>query len=470
VTGSPAAAPPDAVRRPGRRRGLRFRVVVAFSVGSFIISATVAIATYALCQRYLVDQRERALIRQTWSDARIAEQVLASSDRSRALEELEPAADVRVLVRTSEGWFASGVGVDPSDLPSGLRAAVRDGVPAHQRIELRGSKVFVAGVPLPSVAAEFYEFTTMNQLNRTLRTISTALAIGGALATLLGAALALWASRLVLRPLTDAAAAAEAVAAGDLDARLEEYADPDLGRLSESFNEMVDAVQHRLQREASFSSDVSHELRSPITTLAAATELMARRRDQLSPEVQEILDLLRADISRFSQLVEDLLEISRADAGAEELRLEPVSAPEFLEHCLTRADLSVPVAVGSDAARAPVFVDKRRLARVVDNLAANAEAYAGGLTAVRVDRDGDTLVLELEDRGPGVDPTERALIFERFHRGIAAGRRGSTKGSGLGLALVAEQVRLHGGRIEVRPGAHGVGACFVVEIPWREGP
>ncbi len=469
MTGLDTGVPAELAPRPGRRRRLRFRVVVAFTLGSFLISATVAIATFALCQRYLVEQREAALIRQAWSDARIAAQVLAAPDRGRALDELEPTADVRVLVRTGGDWFASGVGVDPTDLPEGLRDAVRDGSPAHQRTSIRGTKFFVAGVPVPAVDAEFYEVTSIRTLDRTLRTISTALAVGGAVATLLGAVLAWRVSRLVLRPLTEAAEAAQAVAAGNFEARLGEYADPDLARLSESFNEMVDTVQHRLEREASFSSDVSHELRSPITTLAAATELMARRRDQLSPEIQEILDLLRADIARFSQLVEDLLEISRADAGAEELRLEPVVLPDFLAHCLARAQISVPVEVGSEATRLPVLVDKRRLARVVDNLAANAAAYAGGVTAVRLVRRDDVVVLELEDEGPGVDPKERALIFERFHRGSAAGRRGSTKGSGLGLALVAEQVRLHGGQIEVRAGAGGRGACFVVEIPWREG-
>lgn len=451
----------------GRRRRLRFRVVFAFALGSLVISATIALATFALCERYLVAQRERALLRQTFSDARIANQVFASPDRAGAIRKLELAPDAQVLVRADDRWYASGVGVDRADLPESVRIAVDAGVPAHQRVRINGTPVFVGGVPLPAVNAQFYEVTSISQLDRTLRTISLALAAGGAVATLLGAALALWVSRLVLRPLTETARAAERVAAGDFDARLEEDSDPDLALLAESFNRMVDAVQHRLLREASFSSDVSHELRSPITTLAAATELMVRRRDQLPPEMQELLDLLRADIARFNQLVEDLLEISRADAGAEELQLEPVSLEEFVGYCMVRSNSVAPVTVESDAAAEPVLVDKRRLARVVDNLVANAGAYAGGVTEVRISRDDGEARIEVEDAGPGVDRAERALIFERFHRGVAAGRRGSTRGSGLGLALVAEQVRLHGGNVRVEDGRNGTGACFVVEIPWR---
>ena len=283
---------------------------------------------------------------------------------------------------------------------------------------------------------------------------------------MLAVLLALRASRIVLRPLTETALAAERVAGGDFDTRIDESADPDLASVARSFNRMVDVVEQRLEREARFSSDVSHELRSPITTLAAATELMQRRRDRLPPDMQELLGLLRADIERFSQLVQDLLEISRADAGVEELRLEPVLLEEFVSQCLRRNDEDVSISVADDA-RAPVLVDKRRLARVVENLVTNARAYAGGLTAIRIVRVDGCVRIEAEDAGPGVALDERDLIFERFHRGTAAGARRAARGSGLGLSLVAEQVRLHGGRVHVRDADAGHGACFVVELPWR---
>ncbi|MBK5286913.1 MAG: HAMP domain-containing histidine kinase [Acidimicrobiia bacterium] len=454
-------------RRWSRGGSLRLRVVVAFSVGSLVISATIAIATYAICERYLVEQRENALLRQAWSDARIMEQSLAADDRPAAISSYETAPGSKALVNVDGAWFGTSVGIGRSDIPRSLRTAVAAGAPAHQRIRLDGTPFFVVGVPLPSENATFYEFTSIAPLDRTLRTISAALVAGGAVASLLGALLALWIARLVVRPLTETARAAERVAAGDLDTRLDKYDDPDLALLSDSFNQMVDAVQHRLRREASFSSDVSHELRSPITTLAAATELMRRRRDQLPPDMQEIFDLLCADIARFSQLVEDLLEISRADAGAEELRLEPVVLEEFIRHYTDRLDEHITIEVAADIVGSRILLDKRRFERVIENLTANARAYADGVTAIRISRRDSMARIELEDAGPGIAPEERALIFERFHRGSSAGRRGSTKGSGLGLALVAEQVRLHGGKVEVLDALTGDGARFVVELPWR---
>ncbi len=464
------ADPSDRTESRGRRgiRGsLRLRVVVAFAVGSLLISATIAVATFAICERYLVQQRERALLRQAYTDARIMRQGLATPDRAAAVADFEPAPDSKALVHVDGSWFATSAGVGRSDIPLRLRRLVAEDTSAHQRTRSHGTAVFIAGVPLPAESAAFYEVTSIAPLNRTLRTISAALVAGGAVATVLGALLAWWVARLVVRPLTATARAAERVASGDLDARLAQYDDPDLALLSDSFNHMVDAVQHRLQREASFTSDVSHELRSPITTLAAATELMRRRRDQLPADIQGIFDLLCADIARFSLLVEDLLEISRVDAGAEEVRLEPVALDDFVRRYTDRLEDPVRIEVGPGVAGERLLLDKRRLERVIGNLTANARAYAGGVDVIRLDRQGGMARIEVEDSGPGVVPEERALIFERFHRGSAAGRRGSTNGSGLGLALVAEQVRLHGGKVEVLDAVDGPGARFVVELPWR---
>ena len=135
-----------------------------------------------------------------------------------------------------------------------------------------------------------------------------------------------------LRPLADVSRAAGAIAGGELDTRLDaDAADPDLEGLTNSFNAMVDQLQERIEREARFNSDVSHELRSPLTTLAAALEVLEADRDQLPPRSQRALQLLGDDLRRFQRMVGDLLEMSRADAGSVDVFLEEVNVSELVQ-------------------------------------------------------------------------------------------------------------------------------------------
>ena len=134
-----------------------------------------------------------------------------------------------------------------------------------------------------------------------------------------------WTSRRLLRPLARVADAAGKIAEGGLNTRLAREHDPDLDRLADSFNEMADAVQARIEREARFASDVSHELRSPITALAAAAEVLNGRRDELPDRTQQALDVVVSQVRRFDAMVIDLLELSRIDAGAADLHTEEVA-------------------------------------------------------------------------------------------------------------------------------------------------
>jgi signal transduction histidine kinase len=164
-------------------------------------------------------------------------------------------------------------------------------------------------------------------------------------------------------------------------------------------------------------------------------------------------------------MVEDLLEISRYDAGVAELELEEVDLRDLVRHALGRAGDGVPLDIGNGAEAALILGDKRRLERVVANLIENATAYGGGATRVGVARVNGFVRVTVEDQGAGVPGAERAKVFERFFRGSASGRRGAGSGTGLGLALVAEHVRLHGGTVWVEDGQDGRGARFVVELP-----
>jgi signal transduction histidine kinase len=210
---------------------------------------------------------------------------------------------------------------------------------------------------------------------------------------------------------------------------------------------------------------VSHELRSPLTALRSAIQNMETRRSSLDERTARSLDLLAREVDRFERLVQDLLEISRFDAGVVRSSSEEVFLGELVLHAVEALPgPEVPVEVTASAADAVVRADKRRLEQVIANLVANARVHAGGVELVRIEADDGRVRIMVEDRGPGVPPEDRERVFERFYRGRHTGR--TSGGVGLGLALVAEHAKLHGGRawVEDRDGEGG-GACFVVELP-----
>jgi signal transduction histidine kinase len=359
---------------------------------------------------------------------------------------------------------------------------VLSGTPASQFFSIGGTPQLVIGVPLPSVHAAYFEVFSLDELAGTLRTLAFALAAAALVTTLAGAAVGRWASGRALRPLAGVTDAAVAIAGGELDTRVEAGDDVDLQELASAFNQMTANLQDRIEREARFTSDVSHELRSPLTTLSATVGVLETHREELTPRAQRALDLLDGDLQRFTRMVDDLLEISRFDAGSAELSLDEVDPAELVRQAVAattpagdegRPPLSIPVAIGPGVDGLRLRVDKRRFERVMANLSENASLYAGGVSRVVVERhpspdDGDdpprSIRVIIEDEGPGIPLQERDHLFERFYRGSRAGQRASSDGTGLGLSLVAEHVRLHGGVVSVEDGPTG-GSRFIVELP-----
>jgi signal transduction histidine kinase len=264
-----------------------------------------------------------------------------------------------------------------------------------------------------------------------------------------------------VRPLTDIAGVATDIAGGTLHRRLP--SDPDLEPLVTSFNDMVTNLQHRIERDERFASDVSHELRSPLSTLRASVDVLASYKELLPATGKASIDTLGLEIDRFSGMVQDLLEIARIDAGAPDLNMSDVPLDELVLRSVAAHDPPIPVRISPEANGVRTVGDKRRLQRVIANLLNNADFHAGGAVLVTLECHDGWATLAIEDAGPGIPPSDRGRVFDRFYRGAASGRRGSTSGTGLGLALVAEHVHAHDGMVSIgdRPGG---GSRFIVVL------
>lgn len=462
--------------RPPRRRrsfGLRTRILATFGIGSLVLSTFLALSTYNFTRSNLVDERESTSIAQVYQDAERLQSDLTSNPTN-VQAAIERLGAERPLVFFRGTWTGDDARFSSTAIPASMLTAVLDErKPSVMRTEVDGELVVLIGVPLTEVDGAYFEFPTIDDIRSTLNSVGLALIFAAGITTLVGIVLGAIAASRAVRPLVAASQAAQAIAGGRLDTRLVDSNDPDLAALTTSFNAMAVALEQRVERDTRFTSDVSHELRSPLQTLKASVEVMQARRDELPERTQAALDLMVADVARFQGLVEDLLEISRLDAGGVKLVVEELLVGEFVRQAVGISSAAeTPVRVAPDAENVVIRGDRRRLARVIANLIDNGRSYGGGEMEVSVfvpedDEDAVTQIwITVEDHGPGVAPNERELIFERFARGGVAGRRSGSEGAGLGLALVDEHVRMHRGRVWVDDRPDGLdGARFVIELP-----
>ncbi|MEU8390055.1 HAMP domain-containing sensor histidine kinase [Micromonospora sp. NPDC048843] len=446
-----------------RRLGLRTRVTAAFAVGALLLSASMALISYELTRRSLLDDRERIALRAAYFDAAVVHAGLDTDtpDVVEVLRSLDTGGSRRPVLHLNGEWYARAA--DPGTtaaIPDELLRVVSAGEPAVQRVRVDGQPVLVVGVPL-SASATYFEVNSLRELEQTFRVLALALTSVAVLVAGAGATLAWYATRHGLRPLTAVADAAEKIAAGDFTARLDPATDSDLTRLSSSFNQMVDRLALRIERDRRFAADVSHELRSPLQTLAAAASVLARRREHQDERTATAAGLVADEIDRFQRLVNDLIDLARSDQPAHRA---PVDVVELARETCDAYDL--PGALVRLAPDVPPTwqVERRRIAQILANLLDNAVTYGGGPVAVHLGRDGGSGVIEVDDDGPGVPVEDREAIFDRFVRGRAAHTRGAGDGTGLGLALVAQHAAAHAGQVTVadRPGG---GACFRVTLP-----
>jgi two-component system sensor histidine kinase MtrB len=453
------------------RVGLTVRLTVAFAVGALLLSAAVAIGSYLFTARFLVREQERNALHQSYLNAAIVRGRLLGprADVPGILDALTTGQSTNTIIYIDGRWYSSSLLVSRDALPVAVRTATLDGSAVRSWTAIGRTPELVVGVPLPAADSAYFQVFDESGLRHTLAVLRTVLLAAASATTAAGAALGWWASRRLTAPLRAVAAAARRLAGGNLDTMLPAESDRELAGLVDSFNTMVTALRERIGRDARFAADVSHELRSPLTTLSTSLSVLRGRREELSPRGQSALDLLSTELARFERLVEDLLEISRADTQPSTSDWGPVRVGELVLNLLGQPQYAAITAdLDSSALDAVIAGDKRRLQQVLRNLLDNADAYAGGATRVTAHATDGCVTVFVDDAGPGIPPEERDRIFDRFTRGRNAARRASKAGTGLGLALVAEHVRAHGGRVWVADAPQG-GARFAVELP-RSAP
>jgi two-component system sensor histidine kinase MtrB len=409
-----------------------------------------------------------------------------------------PGADASrqvVLTRSLKNTNSTVVATVCSDeaclpsLPADLRAAVAEN-PRRQQYKL-GTVSDDAGNAVPAVlvgsqvevpvagAYDLYFIFPMQREEQTLDLITNTFALGGLVLVVLVGAVAFVVTRQVVLPVRRAAAVAQRLSSGRLNERMRTRGEDDLALLGQSFNDMADSLQSQIRQLESLSrvqqrfvSDVSHELRTPLTTIRMAADLLHDSRASFDASASRSAELLHTELDRFEELLADLLEISRFDAGAAALDAEPV-------------DLRDPVARAVEAAR-PIAqargsrvtvradgdcvaeIDVRRVERILRNLVVNAVEHGEGRPVdISVGGNTSAVAVSVRDHGVGLRPGESALVFNRFWRADPARAR-TTGGTGLGLAISLEDARLHDGWLQAW-GEPGEGSCFRLTLPRRRG-
>jgi signal transduction histidine kinase len=445
-----------------RRAGLRTRVVGGFAAGALLLSASMALVSYQVTRGFLLEGRERASVRAAQFDARVVHEGLAAerADIGALLRSLDTGGNRRAMLHRDGRWYTRTADLGATAaVPRRLQEMVEAGRPGVQRVRVDGVPIVVVGIPLSSGTA-LYELDELRELDQTLRILGWVLAVVAAATASAGAALGWYAARYVLRPLRSVAHTAQQIAAGDLDSRLDPAVAPDLGQLTSSFNEMVDRLAEQARRDRRFAADVSHELRSPLQTLAAAAGVLQRRREHLDERSAIAAGLVADEVQRFQTLVDDLLQLARSD---QPVQREPVDVADCARRLCRARNIEEDLVQTEQDTPSTWQLDRRRFEQILANLIDNAIRYGGGPTAVRLGHAGDRCYIEVDDAGPGVAADDRRVIFDRFVRGRTANARGASEGTGLGLALVAEHAAAHGGRATVsdRPGG---GARMRVEL------
>lgn len=374
---------------------------------------------------------------------------------------------VAVIDNHGQIWFATSGAAFPKHLmetphapPGTLEQWTANGT------EYRGIAVPVPVDGVPYTVALSVDIRHHNVFMAEFRRI---LAMAMALAALLTAALGWIAAREALSPLKSIARTATSISADKLSARLPVAGAPDeIRALAEAFNAMLGRLEDAFRRLSDFSSDIAHELRTPVSNLMTQTQV-ALTRTRSTEEYREVLESGMEEYERLARMISDMLFLAQADNHMVVPHRETVDLAEEVHRLFEfyealAADRDVHLALDGEA---QVSGDRLMLQRVVSNLLSNALRYtpAGGSVSVRLSSDGETCRIAVSNPGPAIPAKHLDRLFDRFYRVDPARREGRGEHTGLGLAITKSLIEAHGGTITA---ASGDGMTrFEIELPCR---
>ncbi|MEU2747796.1 HAMP domain-containing sensor histidine kinase [Streptomyces collinus] len=483
-----------------RFTSLRLRLVVVFGLVALTAAVSASAIAYWLNREAVLTRTQDAVLRDF--EQEMQNRAAALPERP-TQDELQHTAgqmagsDQRFSVllvgrdtagRTVYGSSGGLSGFSLGDVPVSLRTAVNkaqkvDGSnkqPYHlywQRIVDHDTPYLVAGTRVIGGGPTGYMLKSLEPEAKDLNSLAWSLGIATGLALIGSALLAQAAATTVLKPVQRLGAAARRLGEGKLDTRLRVSGTDELADLSRTFNNAAEALEKRVADMAArdessrrFVADMSHELRTPLTAITAVTEVLEEELEaetgSMDPMIEPAVRLVVSETRRLNDLVENLMEVTRFDAGTARLVLDDVDLADQITACIdARAWLD---AVELDAERGlHARLDPRRLDVILANLIGNALKHGGSPVRVSVREADDSIVIEVQDHGPGIPEDVLPHVFDRFYKASAS--RPRSEGSGLGLSIALENAHIHGGEITAANSPDS-GAVFTLRLPRGTSP
>ncbi|MFJ8490601.1 ATP-binding protein [Streptomyces sp. NPDC094038] len=478
-----------------RFTSLRLRLVVVFGLVALTAAVSASGIAYWLNREAVLTRTQDAVLRDFQQEMqnragalpvhptqdelqRTAGQMASSSQRFSVLL-VGQDSNGKTVYGSSDGLSAFAL----DDVPTSLRKAVdkqqkvtdSNKSAYHlywQRVVDHGTPYLVAGTRLIGGGPTGYMMKSLEPEAKDLNSLAWSLGIATGLALIGSALLAQAAATTVLKPVHRLGVAARRLGEGKLDTRLRVSGTDELADLSRTFNDAAEALEKRVddmsaRDDASrrFVADMSHELRTPLTAITAVTEILEEELEaesgSMDPMIEPAVRLVVSETRRLNDLVENLMEVTRFDAGTARLVLDDVDLADQITACIdARAWLD---AVDLDAERGiHARLDPRRLDVILANLIGNALKHGGSPVRVSVRIEGEELVIAVRDHGPGIPEDVLPHVFDRFYKASAS--RPRSEGSGLGLSIATENARIHGGSITAANSPEG-GAVFTLRLP-----